>query len=141
ILRTGGVAIIGIGESYGKENRVEESINDALNLPLLDVDIDGAKGALIHVCGGNDMTLAEANSVAKKIYEKMDVNNSMVIWGARVSDEFNGYLRVMLLITGISSPQIFGNDPGDMPVYSPENRKSKIGLSDDIFDISEINFE
>ena len=56
------------------------------------------------------MTLAEANSVAKKISEKMDVNNSMVIWGARVNDDFDGYLRVMLLITGIKSPQIFGKD-------------------------------
>ena len=138
ILSTGGVAIVGVGESNGKEHRVEEAINDALNLPLLDVDIDGAKGALIHVCGGNDMTLAEANSVAQKIYGKMDVNNSMVIWGARVSDEFNGYLRVMLLITGIQSPQIFGNNPGAQSNLNQNYRPSKVGLSDDIFGIGEI---
>ena len=142
ILSTGGVAIVGIGESNGKENRVEEAISDALNLPLLDVTIDGAKGALIHVCGGNDMTLAEANSVAQKIYDKMDLNDSMVIWGARVSDEFNGYLRVMLLITGITSPQIFGKSPLNNPLsYESKVAKSKIGLSDDIFNIGEITFE
>ena len=146
ILSTGGVAIVGVGESNGKENRVKEAIDDALNLPLLDVDIEGAKGALIHVCGGNDMTLAEANSVAKRIYEKMDMNNSMVIWGARVSDEFNGYLRVMLLITGIQSPQIFGNNPenplGMNPNFSDQRyNKPKINLSDDIFNIEEITFE
>ncbi len=142
ILSTGGVAIVGVGESNGKEHRVEEAINDALNLPLLDVTIDGAKGALIHVCGGNDMTLAEANSVAQKIYDKMDINDSMVIWGARVSDEFNGYLRVMLLITGITSPQIFGKSPSDDPLsYESKIPKSKIGLGDDIFDIGEITFE
>jgi cell division protein FtsZ len=141
ILSTGGVAIIGVGESNGKENRAEEAINDALNLPLLDVEIDGAKGALIHVCGGNDMTLAEANSVAQIIYKKMDVNDSMVIWGARVSDEFNGYLRVMLLITGIHSPQIFGNSPGIQPEMNQNYRRSKIGLSDDIFNIGEIAFD
>jgi cell division protein FtsZ len=138
ILSTGGVAIVGVGESNGKEHRVEEAINDALNLPLLDVDIEGAKGALIHVCGGNDMTLAEANSVAQKIYGKMDINNSMVIWGARVSDEFNGYLRVMLLITGIKSPQIFGNNPGTQSELNQNYRPSKVGLSDDIFGIGEI---
>ena len=138
ILSTGGVAIVGVGESNGKEHRVEEAINDALNLPLLDVNIDGAKGALIHVCGGNDMTLAEANSVAQKIYGKMDVNNSMVIWGARVSDEFNGYLRVMLLITGIQSPQIFGNNQGTQSDLNQNYRPSKVGLSDDIFGIGEI---
>ncbi|MFX0188965.1 MAG: cell division protein FtsZ [Candidatus Hodarchaeota archaeon] len=146
ILSTGGVAIVGVGESNGKENRVDEAITDALNLPLLDVSIEGAKGALIHVCGGNDMTLAEANSVAQRIYEKMDVTNSMVIWGARVSDEFNGYIRVMLLITGISSPQIFGNSSENLSLYNSDLPSAKVGpnsskLSDDIFDISEIAFE
>ncbi|TFG28485.1 MAG: cell division protein FtsZ [Promethearchaeota archaeon] len=142
ILSTGGVAIVGVGESNGKENRVEEAISDALNLPLLDVSIDGAKGALIHVCGGNDMTLAEANSVAQKIYDKMDINDSMVIWGARVSDEFNGYLRVMLLITGITSPQIFGKShSNDNSSYEKNIAKSKIGLGDDIFNIGEIAFD
>ncbi|MFX1393333.1 MAG: cell division protein FtsZ [Promethearchaeota archaeon] len=146
ILSTGGVAIVGVGESNGKENRVDEAIDDALNLPLLDVSIEGAKGALIHVCGGNDMTLAEANSVAQRIYEKMDVNNSMVIWGARVSDEFNGYLRVMLLITGISSPQIFGNTIEKFTISNSNMSRSKgefnqSKLSDDIFDIREIAFD
>ena len=109
---------------------------------MLDVTIDGAKGALIHVCGGNDMTLAEANSVAQRIYDRMDINDSMVIWGARVSDEFNGYLRVMLLITGITSPQIFGKVPSNDPLsYESKIPKSKIGLGDDIFDIGEITFE
>ncbi|MBN1800071.1 MAG: cell division protein FtsZ [Candidatus Lokiarchaeota archaeon] len=135
ILGTGGVAIVGIGESSGDNNRVEEAITDALNTPLLDVSIEGAKGALIHVCGGNDMTLAEANSVAKKIYEKMD-NNAMVIWGARVSTDFDGFLRVMLLITGIHSPQIFGK-----PVLSnfrTNVSRGEVDLSSDIFDIGEI---
>ncbi len=88
------------------------------------------------------MTLAEANSVAKKISERMDVNNAMVIWGARVNDEFDGYLRVMLLITGIKSPQIFGQDIS--PVQSFNNKKisnKKIGLSNDIFNIGELAFD
>jgi len=142
ILSTGGVAIVGVGESGNKENRVNEAIEDALSSPLLDVSIDGARGALIHICGGNDMTLAEANSVAKKITEKMDVNDSMVIWGARVNDEYDGYLRVMLLITGIKSPQIFGKDNDyNSPIPSKQKQKQKIGLSDDIFNIGEIAFD
>jgi len=52
ILSTGGVAIVGVGESNAKEGRVEQAINDALDSPLLDVSIEGAKGALIHICGG-----------------------------------------------------------------------------------------
>jgi cell division protein FtsZ len=139
ILSTGGVAIVGVGEAEGKENRVNDAIDDALNSPLLDVSIEGAKGALIHITGGNEMTLAEANSVAKKISEKMDVNNSMVIWGARVNDEFDGYLRVMLLITGIKSPQIFGKDSSILPVRT--QNKQKLGLSDEIFNLGEIAFD
>ncbi len=142
ILSTGGVAIVGVGESGEKQNRVEDAIEDALNSPLLDVSIDGAKGALIHITGGNDMTLAEANSVAKKISEKMDVNDSMVIWGARVNDEYDGYLRVMLLITGIKSPQIFGKDSQIIePTQNRSFSKQKVGLSDDIFNIGEIAFD
>jgi len=139
ILGTGGVAIVGIGESNESEDRVNDAIKDALNTPLLDVSIEGAKGALIHICGGNDMTLAEANSVANRIYEKMDVNDSMVIWGARVSDEFDGFLRVMLLITGIHSPQIFGSNQTVNHVnHNSKVSKQKFSLSSDIFDIGEI---
>ena len=142
ILSTGGVAIVGVGESGEKENRVEKAIEDALNSPLLDVKIEGAKGALIHICGGNDMTLAEANSVAKNISEKMDVNDSMVIWGARVNDDFDGYIRVMLLITGIRSPQIFGKNLPNEPIGQINNmNKSKVGLSDEIFNIGEVTFD
>ena len=139
ILGTGGVAIVGIGESSGNGNRVEEAISDALNTPLLDVSINGAKGALIHVCGGNDMTLAEANSVASNIYEKMDMTDSMVIWGARVSEEFDGFLRVMLLITGIQSPQIFGNEFSlHKPSFGGEIAQQKLGLSSEYFNLKEI---
>ncbi|MHA1763233.1 MAG: hypothetical protein ACTSYC_05665, partial [Promethearchaeota archaeon] len=118
------------------------AINNALSSPLLDVEIDGAKGALIHVCGGNDMTLTEANSIAKKICEKMAVNDSMVIWGARVSEEFNGFIRIMLLITGIKSPQVFGKErPSSELIQFPGKKSEKLSLSDEIFDINEISYE
>ncbi|HMF33377.1 MAG TPA: cell division protein FtsZ, partial [Candidatus Lokiarchaeia archaeon] len=109
ILSTGGVAIVGIGESNAPGIRVEEAIQNALQSPLLEVDITGATGALIHVTGGRDMTLEEANRVGEKITESMDPD-ALVIWGARVdpSPHFAGYLRVMLLITGIKSQQIMG---------------------------------
>ncbi len=144
ILSTGGVAIVGVGESGDKNNRVEDAIEDALNSPLLDVSIDGAKGALIHICGGNDMTLAEANSVAKKISEKMDVNNAMVIWGARVNDEYDGYIRVMLLITGIKSPQIFGKNISSIPSFNENILPKSLNeskLSNDILNIRELSID
>ncbi|MHA1870801.1 MAG: cell division protein FtsZ [Promethearchaeota archaeon] len=143
ILTTGGVAIVGIGESgESKANRVEDAINDALNSPLLEVDITGAKGALIHVTGGTDMSLNEAYKVGQIITRKMS-KNSTVIWGARVDPNLNGYLRVMLLITGIKSPQIFGST---IPHYYNNNQSQKTliknlhkpKLSDEIFNLMEI---
>lgn len=143
ILTTGGVAIIGIGESNGiKENRVEEAIDDALNSPLLDLDISGATGALIHVTGGKDMTLTEANQVSKVVTKKMD-DNSTVIWGARVDPNMNGYIRVMLLITGIKSPQIMGQGEnrslhGHVRRNPLLHRIPEPRLSDQFFDLPEI---
>lgn len=140
ILSTGGVAIVGVGESNSQENRVEEAINDALNSPLLDLDVQGAKGALIHISGGPDMTLAEANRVAERISEKMESNDSLVIWGARVSDELEGYIRVMLLMTGIKSPQISGNGFTERPaILDSKIPKSRPTLADSMFNINEIS--
>ncbi|MHA1197502.1 MAG: cell division protein FtsZ, partial [Promethearchaeota archaeon] len=142
VLGTGGVAIVGLGESGDEENRVDKAIEDALNSPLLDVSIEGARGALIHITGGTDMTLAEANSVAKKISDKMDSEKAIVIWGARVNEEFEGYIRVMLLITGIKSPQIFGKETSNISDFQKKPEpKQKIGLSDDIFNIGELAFD
>ena len=143
ILSTGGVAFIGIGESTTeKGNRVEDAIKDALSSPLLDINISGAKGALIHVTGGNDMTLTEANKVSEYISKKMD-KNAMVIWGARVDSKIQDYIRVMLLITGIKSPQVLGSSTNysrynsSLPIYR-KMAKPTPKLSDDVFSLPEI---
>ncbi len=140
ILSTGGVAIVGIGESNMPGVRVEEAIQNALKSPLLEVDITGAKGALIHVTGGKDMTLQEANRVGEKLTESMDPD-ALVIWGARVdqSPHFQGYLRVMLLITGIKSQQILGPTGLQKTLLQAKNPNGgKIKLSDPTFSIAEI---
>ncbi|WEU40955.1 MAG: cell division protein FtsZ [Candidatus Odinarchaeum yellowstonii] len=132
IMTNGGVALVGLGEASSAEigsesssfssqrspninkfklagrSRAEIAVKNALNTPLLEVDYEGATGALIHVVGGEDLTLEEANYVAKIVTDKMDPN-AMVIWGARVDPQMNGVLRVMLILTGVKSPQILGN--------------------------------
>src|SRR5207249_3684462 len=64
IMKGGGVAMIGLGES-DRDNRSEEAIEEAINSPLIDVDISAATGALVNVTGGNDMSVAEAEKVAE----------------------------------------------------------------------------
>jgi cell division protein FtsZ len=139
ILSSGGVAIVGIGEGDDPHNRIEEAIEDALNSPLLEFDISGAKAALIHITGGNDLTLIETTQVANLVTERMDPK-STVIWGARVDPNMTGVLRVMLLITGVKSPQVIGNSNKNFisTSFSANNFRSTPSLADDFFNINEI---
>jgi cell division protein FtsZ len=104
IVRRGGVAVVGVGESDAP-NRAEEAVRNALRSPLLNVDYAGATGALIHVTGDTHMTIEEANRVGEIVTEMMD-GNALVIWGARVNPEQNGKLKVTLVMTGVNSPHI-----------------------------------
>lgn len=106
IMADGDVSVIGIGES-DSEHRVEEAVKKALTNPLLDVNYNGASGALIHVSGGDDLTLDEVSKVGILVTEALETDAN-VIWGARICDELNGKLRVMTIITGVNSPYILG---------------------------------
>ncbi len=106
VMHSGGVAVVGYGESNTR-NRGKEAIVEALTNPLLDVDIEGANGALLHISGGNDMTLREINDVGQAVIEKLDAQ-AQVIWGARVDPELEGRIQVISIITGVNSPYILG---------------------------------
>ncbi len=110
VMGKGGVAMIGIGES-DTENRAVEAVEKALNNPLLDVDVTGANGALINVIGGVDMTLEEARRVVETVSEKLD-EDARIIWGAQISEDMEKTIRAMLIVTGVSSPQILGPKRG-----------------------------
>lgn len=107
VMGNGGVALIGIGES-DTENRATEAVDKAIHNPLLDVDITGANGALINVAGGSDMTLDEARTVVESVSSKL-AEDARIIWGAQISDDLKGTIRVMLIVTGVKSTQIFGS--------------------------------
>ncbi len=106
VMSSGGIAMIGLGES-DTENRAVESVEKALNNPLLDVEVTGATGALINVIGGPDMTLDEAKKVVEAVTDKLD-EGAKIIWGAQLSPELQNSIRTMLVIVGVKSPQIFG---------------------------------
>ena len=102
VVKKGGVAIVGIGESDAP-NRAEEAVRNALRSPLVSVDYEGATGALIHVSGDNEMTIEEANRVGEIVTEMIS-KNATVAWGARVNPSLAGALKVTLLMTGVRSP-------------------------------------
>jgi len=106
IMKGGGVAMIGLGES-DSENRAEEAIKEALNSPLIEADITEANGALINVVGGENMTVKEAESVAEYVQSQIS-KGARMIWGASIDPSLGNTLRVMVVITGVKSPYIQG---------------------------------
>ena len=119
VMKGGGVALIGVGES-DTENRAIEAVEKAINNPLLDVDISGANGALINVVGGEDMTLDEARKVVETISDKLD-DDAKIIWGAQISKDMEKTIRTMLIVTGVKSSQILGSG-----IKTTDKRKKEI---------------
>jgi len=113
IMKGGGVALIGIGESES-DNRAEDAVLEAINSPLLHVDIAGATGALINVTGGPDMTVSEAQK-ASEVVQKAISPTARIIWGAAVDPTMQSTIRVMLVVTGVKSPQIFAGPSAGGP--------------------------
>ena len=104
VMKRGGVAMIGLGEAEG-ENKAVNAVIEALNSPLLEVDISEATGALVNVTGGEDMTISEAERVVEEIYSRVDPN-ARIIWGTTVDPKLKRNIRAMLEITGVKSKQI-----------------------------------
>lgn len=114
IMANGGVTMMLYGES---DRGPEEVVHEALNHPLLDVDISGATGVLIHVTGGRYMTLDTASQVVDRLTSKVS-EEANVIWGARQDATFGDTIKVMAIITGVGgtdlrSPQMTPDVLGD----------------------------
>ena len=102
IMQGAGLASIGIGDGTG-DARVEQAVEKALNGRLLDIeDVTKARGLLIHVSGGEDMTLYEVNHAAE-IMKRSLPPKAKIIWGARVDDGLQGSASVMAVVTGVES--------------------------------------
>ncbi len=104
IVDGGGLAMIGMGKSDG-DDRVTEAVDEAINSPLLDMDISNARSCLINVVGGPGMTVEEANGAAEMVQQKIDPN-AEVILGARIDPTLEGALEIMIVLTGVVSKDI-----------------------------------
>jgi cell division protein FtsZ len=116
IMSNGGVSLIGVGESDSAD-RALQAVEKALNNPLLDVDISSATGALVNIIGGPDLSLEESKTIIEEIGKSLS-SSAKLIWGAQISPDMEKTIRVMVIITGVSSPQILGSDVK----ISPEER-------------------
>jgi cell division protein FtsZ len=108
VMSNGGVSLIGIGESDSSENRAQQAVERAITNPLLDVDIANAKGALVNIIGGPDMSLDEYKMVMEYLGGKIALD-AKIISGAQISADMEKSIKVMLIITGVQSTQILGS--------------------------------
>lgn len=108
VMIDGGVSLIGMGESDSAQRAVE-SVEKAIQNPLLDVDISGATGALVNIVGGSDMSLDECKKIISAIGEKLSPD-AKLIWGAQISEDMGKSIRVLIVVTGVKSSQILGGE-------------------------------
>ena len=111
IMKGGNMAVIGIGES-NTQDRVADSVKQALTHPLLDVDYEGATGALIHITCGPDLKLEEFDAIGRTVSENLSPDAQVII-GARISKDFVGRVRVITIMTGVKSPYVMGRSTDD----------------------------
>ncbi|MCU0859293.1 MAG: cell division protein FtsZ [Thermoplasmata archaeon] len=106
VMKAGGVAMIGLGES-DDDDRATVAVTEAINSPLIELDISQATAALVNVTGGPDMTVSEAEKVAEIIQSKISPG-ARIIWGAAIDETMDRTIRVMVVVTGVKSRHILG---------------------------------
>jgi len=103
IMMGSGVCAMGVGEGQG-DTMVEDSVEKALELQLLDIgDIKKVEGALVHIEGGDDMTLEDINRAGEILVSRLSPT-AKVSWGARVNSSRQGSMRATVVLAGVESP-------------------------------------
>ncbi len=98
IMKEAGTALLGIGTGVG-ENRAQMAARAAVSSPLLDLSIEGARGVLFNIAGGNDMTMFEVDEAARIISSAADPDAN-IIFGAVVKTDLSDQVRITVIATG-----------------------------------------
>ncbi len=122
VMSDAGSAFMGIGSATG-ENRSEEAAYNAINSPLLDVAISGAKGVLFAISGGDDLTMHEVNTIAKIVTESVDPD-AKIIFGPIHDDKLKkGEIKVTVIATGFTATN---KKPGVPSTQVPIQRSTSV---------------
>ncbi len=139
VMENAGSALMGIGYGTG-ENRASQAAKAAVESPLLELSIDGAKGVLFNITGGNDLSMFEVDEAARVITEAADPEAN-IIFGAVLNDSYTGEIKITVVATGfdfaqsespmVRSRNIFGSvssagsapkqDMNSMPIKQTDN--------------------
>ena len=124
VMSNAGSALMGIGRASG-DNRAVEAAGQAVESPLLEVSIDGARGILFNVIGGHDMSMHEINVVAETITASAD-KDANIIFGATINPELEGEIIVTVVATGFDDSYFAKQNPlvDSSPAKKEETRKA-----------------
>ena len=129
IMANSGSALMGIGHASG-EDRAIEAAKMAINSPLLDVSIDGAKGVLFNVAGGSDLAMSEINEAAKIITENIDPDGKVIFGAVHDNRLKKGEIKITVIATGFGNGQTINPRKPHIetvPFINPINDSAKPG--------------
>ncbi|MBK4732605.1 cell division protein FtsZ [Oxynema sp. CENA135] len=121
VMANAGSARLGIGVGFG-QSRATDAVLNATSSPLLDASISGARGVVLNITGGNDLTLHEVHAAAEAIYEVVD-RDANIIFGTVVDDRLDDEVRITVIATGFEAGRPQSANPVRPPVATaPPNR-------------------
>lgn len=130
IMGSGGLAFVGVGQAAGNDRAIKAA-TQAINSPLLEFSIDGAKGVLFGVSGGADLKMAEINEAAKLVTENVDPAAKIIFGAYHDRRVKQGQLKIILIATGFNGLvsreretfSLFGNPKEETPIKTEANKK------------------
>ena len=99
IIKDQGLAHMGVGKASG-ENKVINAARKAINSPLLETTIEGAKGVILNVTGGKDLTLSQVIEISKIVRETVDDASANIIFGANIREDIEDQIEITVIATG-----------------------------------------
>ena len=124
VMSNNGYAHMGIG--YGKgENAAEDAAKSAIDSPLLETTIDGAKGVLVNITGNSSLSLFDINTINTIIQEKVAVDEEFYIFGAVIDENMKDEIKVTVIATGFDSNSSGAGSLGPIPTFGKKEEKEE----------------
>jgi len=120
VMESGGMAHMGIGEGTG-ENRMVQAAKAAIQSPLLETSIDGARAVLINITGGEDISILDINEAANLIMQAAD-SDANIIFGAGIDESMGDNVRITVIATGFEKTPFPPKEPAKKP-YERERER------------------
>lgn len=107
IMKLGGATVVGIGRGEG-EGKALRAMMEAIRFPLIEADLSEAKGCIVSITGGPDLTVNEGREALSEIKGRMHPD-ARLKWGLRIDREMLGKVKIMVLLVGVKSPYTVTN--------------------------------